>query len=659
MKIRAGCPLLFLAFACLLLTTTTVVAGAEAPPHALTPEQILDLRLPSDVRISPDARTVAFVITEPSSIESQDKPGKTNIWTVRTNGTVAPQSLTDSSGKDISPRWSPDGKWLAFLSSRDESGQSRANQLYVSASENGRPIRVTQVAEGVQQFKWAPDSKAVAFTTLDPEQKRPKHDDVILTGALRYTRLWTVDIEGHSLSQITKQDLQVYDFDWSPDGSAFVLSVAPSPSEDQAWHLSLVVMRRSTGEVVHTLISDATSDASPKWSPDGRLISFLAPTPRKVPAWLAVIPADGGEARPLQKELRGTILAAEWSQDSKHLIAEAAEGTQEALLSIDVDSGEARRITNLLNGPEFTSSFSISGGTIAYLDQTARSPNDLWVRDANGPARRLTDLNPQTKSWPIGDVRTVDWTNTQDGTALNGILITPVGFERGHPYPTVVVAHPGWIAWWTGFHAIWWDWGQLLASHGYAVFMPNYRGAWGQGWKLFDTIADWGGMSLQDLNDGVDYLVREKIADSNRLGIAGWSNGGFVAALTITQNPRFKAAVLDAPVTDFFACLAQPSCAFLRYHLGADPYTNRSVYDQHSPITYVRNCRTATLLIHGEADDAVPLAQSQEFYRGLKNFHTPAEMVVYPREGHPILERAHQLDLQRRALDWFDRYLKK
>lgn len=652
-------PLTFFSFLLLLVVPAFAAAPTDAERNVLTPEQILDLRLPSDVRLSPDARTAAFVITEPSTIDSQDKPGKTNIWTIRTDGNGPLQILPGSSGGDTSPRWSPDGKWLAFLSTRNPENLSEAGQLYVMAFENGQPICLTHVPEGVQQFRWSPDNKTIAFTTLDPNPKSPKNDDAVVVDDPRYMRLWNVTIQDHSVSQITRQDLQIYDFDWSPDGSELVLSAAPSPSEDQAWHLSLVVIRRSTGEVVRTLTSDVTSDASPKWSPDGRFISFLAPTPRKVPAWLAIVPATGGNIRLLQKDLRGTILAAEWSANSKQLIAEAAEGTQEALLAIDIESGSAQKITDLLNGPEFTSSFSISHGTIAYFDQTERSPNDVWVKEANASARKLTDLNPQTKSWPMGDVRTVNWTSSKDGTALNGVLITPAGFNSGAPYPTVVVAHPGWIAWWTGFHAIWWDWGQLLASHGYAVFMPNYRGAWGQGWKLFDTIADWGGMSLTDLNDGVDYLVREKITDPNRLGITGWSNGGFVAALTITQNQRFKAAVLDAPVTDFFACLALPSCAFLRYHLGADPYMNRSVYDQHSPITYVRNCHTSTLLIQGEADDAVPLAQSQEFYRGLKNFGIPAEMVVYPREGHPILERAHQLDLQRRALDWFDRYLKR
>jgi len=631
----------------------------------ITADQILDLRLASDVHLSPDGRTVAFVIAEPGDPRQPQKAGKTNIWLVPADGSAHERTLEGSSDHDTSPRWSPDGKTLAFLSTREDASVSgsHGNQIYLWPARGGKPTRITSASQGVQQFRWSPDGKIIAFTARDPaaagESKKSPQDDAIVMDVLQFTRLWAVNVGDRKAALITGQDLQVYDFDWSPDTSELVLLVAPTPSEDATLNLALVVVTRTTGDVVRTLTRDVIIDAGPRWSPDGRLISFIAPTPRRVPAWLAVIPAGGGAARLLQKDLRGTILAAEWNRDSKHLLVESSQGTQEALLAVDTDTGLAQKLADVLNGPEFNLGFSGSGDVLAYLNQTPRSPNDVWVKDAHQKVQRLTDLNPQTRSWPIGEVRTVEWANTKDGTPMNGVLITPPGFAPGHPYPTVVMAHPGWIAWWAGFQATWWSWGQLLASHGYVVFMPNYRGAWGQGWQLFDTIADWGGMSLQDMNDGIDFLVQQKISDPNRLGIGGWSNGGFVAALAITQNPRFKAAILDAPVTDLFACQAMPSCAFLRTHLVDNPYERRKVYDEHSPITYLRDCHTPTLLLQGQADDEVPIGQSYEFYYGLKNLGVNAEMVVYPRESHFILEREHQLDLQNRVLDWFDRYLKK
>jgi dipeptidyl aminopeptidase/acylaminoacyl peptidase len=631
--------------------------------HFITAEQVLDLRLASDVHLSPDGKTIAFVITEPGNPNQPEKTSKTNIWLVPTNASGRESILEGSSGKDTSPRWSPDGRTLAFLSSREEAGvsSSHGSQIYLWPARGGKPERLTHVDEGAQQFKWAPDGKIIAFTVRDPvpgEDVKRTASDAIVMDLPQYSRLWAVNVGDHKISQVTKQDLQVYDFDWSPDTNELVLLVAPTPSEEATLNLALVVVRRSSGEIVRTLTRDVIIDAGPRWSPDGQLISFIAPTPRRVPAWLAVVPAAGGPVRMLLKDLSATILTAEWRPDSRDLLAESSEGTQEALLAVDTGTGTAQKLVDVLNGPEFNSSFSSNGGALAYLNQTSRSPNDVWVKDAHEKVQKLTDLNPQTRSWPLGNVRTVEWKNTKDGAPMNGVLITPPGFESGRPYPTVVAAHPGWVAWWAGWQATWWSWGQMLAGHGYVVFMPNYRGAWGQGWQLFDTIADWGGMALQDLNDGIDSLVQQKIADPNRLGIGGWSNGGFVAALAITQNPRFKAAVLEAPVTDFFSCQEMPSCAFLRTHLVANPYQQRAIYDEHSPITFIRNCHTPTLLLHGGADDEVPIGQSYEFYYGLKTLGIETKMVVYPRENHYITEREHQVDLQKRVLDWFDLHLK-
>jgi len=632
--------------------------------HFITAEQILDVRLAGDVHVSPDGKTVAFVVTEPGGLSQAEKVPKTNIWLVPTDASAHERMLEGSSGYDSSPRWSPDGKTLAFLSSRagSEASRSRGNQIYLWPVNGGKAERLTSLGGGVQQFKWAPDGKMLAFTAHNPisadDANKSAPNDAIVIDVPQYSRLWAVNVGDHMASPITKPTLQVYDFDWSPDTNELVLLVAPTPSEEATLNLALVVTRRSDGEVVRTLTQDVIIDAGPRWSPDGRMISFIAPTPRRVPAWLAVVPATGGPVRKLLQDLRGTILTAEWSRDSKHVLAESSEGTREALLAVDTYTGTTQKLADMLNGPEFNLGFSSNGEVLAYLNQTSRSPNDVWLRDAHQKVQKLTDLNPQTRSWPLGAVQTVEWTNTKDGVRLNGVLITPPGFKSGRPYPMVVEAHPGWVAWWGGWQATWWSWGQMLASHGYVVFMPNYRGVWGQGWQLFNTIADWGGMALQDLDDGVDSLVQQQVADPNRLGIGGWSNGGFVAALAITKNPRFKAAVLEAPVTDFFSCQAMPSCSFLRTHLVDNPYERRAVYDEHSPITFIRNCHTPTLLVHGQADEEVPIDQSYEFYYGLKTLGVKTEMVVYPREGHYIREREHQLDLQKRVLNWFDLYLK-
>jgi dipeptidyl aminopeptidase/acylaminoacyl peptidase len=333
------------------------------------------------------------------------------------------------------------------------------------------------------------------------------------------------------------------------------------------------------------------------------------------------------------------------------------EGTKQALKILDVESGGLDVVADVTaSQAEF--GVSASGATIAYLAQTPRSPTDVWVVKPGSSPRRLTDLNPQATAWPLGTVRSVSWKNTKDGLARSGVLVTPADFAAGRPRPTIVLGHPGDLPWWTGWQGSWWAWGQLLASNGYVVFLPNYRGVTGEGWKLHATLADWGGMAFQDLMDGVDALVEQKIADPERLGIGGWSNGGFMTEWAITHTTRFKAAIAIAGHSDFFS-LAGTSTgrAWLEAAFG-DPYTNRAAYQDRSPITYIRSCRTPTLLLHGQNDSGVPVGQAYEFHAGLKVIGVETELVIYPREGHAIQERGHQEDVQRRVLEWFDRHVK-
>jgi len=338
---------------------------------------------------------------------------------------------------------------------------------------------------------------------------------------------------------------------------------------------------------------------------------------------------------------------------------EIIEGTRQALLTIDVTTGAVRKLADLVQTIwEF--SFSTNGQSIVYNAQTPDSPSDIWVWTKDAQPRKITDFNPQTKSWRLGKIREVEWKNSKDGLIRRGVLITPPDYQPGKLYPTIVNTHPGDTAWWAGLHAKWWAWGQLLASNGYVVFLPNTRGVDGEGWRLHAALGHWGGMAFQDLMDGVDYVVAKKIADPNRLGIGGWSNGGFMTEYAITRTTRFKAAVAQAGHSNMFSLYGTSDLhAAMRVLNLASPYYNRKQYDDDSPITFIRNCRTPTLLLHGINDRGVPVGQAYEFYRGLKDVGVETEMVVYPREGHSIQEYPHQLDVQKRVLAWFDKHLKR
>jgi dipeptidyl aminopeptidase/acylaminoacyl peptidase len=654
----------------LLLNASPKASTLFQNKHAITPEDVLTLREPDEVKISPDGKRIAFTLTEPNDPKKPREPRTVNIFVVPTDGSELPRPLIPGLKTADTPRWSPDGRTLAFLSDRGdpESSPDPSRQIYLLKEGEKKAAPLSNVSGGVDQYEWSADGKMIAFVardqaTAEEEARRAAGDDALVQpeSNLKASRLWVVNITDGIARQVTKQNFELSEIAWSPAGNELALIVAASARNEDSSNLSLVIINLSTGEVARTLtnnVSSITGDL--RWSPDGRWITFFEVPPSKVSNnWLSIAPAAGGEIRPLLKDYKGSVLISEWTPDSKNLIVQSVEGTHEVLARVDINSGTFNKITDVIQS-QWDASFSTNGETSAYLAQTPESANDIWVVDKSGQPRKLTDFNPQTKTWSFGNVSEVVWKNSKDGLSRRGVLITPPDYRPGNLYPVVVNTHPGDTAWWTGFHASrWWDWGQLLASNGYVVFLPNTRGVTGEGGAMHSTIDHWGELAFQDLVDGVDYLVAQKIADPNRLGIGGWSNGGFMTEYTITRTPRFKAAVAQAGHSDFFSLYGT---SYLRDSLRRisqqSPYENRQWFDERSPITLIKNCRTPTLIMHGELDGGVPVSQAREFYSGLRDARVEAELVIYPRERHSIQEYSHRLDVLKRMLSWFDKHLK-
>jgi len=658
----------------LLLTITAIFfCTCDLPAQELkiiAPEDVLSIREPSDLRLSPNGKQIVFVVNEPNDPKSPRAPRVSNVWIVPADRSEPPRPLIPGLTNANSPSWSPDGRTLAFLSDRadQEANAESSTQIYLLRDGEKNASRLSNVPGGVEDYAWSMDGKMIAFVARDqvtPEEqaRRAAGDDAIVRpeSNLKYARLWVVSLANEKAVQVTKQNFEILELAWSPAGDELALIVAPSPRDEDATNLSLVIINRSTGNVARTLTKNVSSVTGIlRWSPDGRWLSFFETPPTKESNnWLSLAPAQGGDVRPLLKDYRGSILRSEWTADSKSLVVLSVEGTSEVVSRVDVDSAAFHKITGVIHS-QWGASFSTNGETTVYLAQTPESADDIYVIEKNNQPRKITDFNPQTRSWRFGKVSEVKWKNSKDGLIRRGVLITPPGYRPGTLYPTIVNTHPGDTAWWTGFHSSkWWDWGQLLASNGYVVFLPNTRGVTGEGGAMHASIDHWGEMAFQDLMDGVDYLVAQKIADPNRLGIGGWSNGGFMTEYAITRTTRFKAAVAEAGHSDFFSLYAT---SYLRDGLRRtskqSPYYDRRWYDEHSPITFIKNCKTPTLLLHGEFDAGVPVSQAYEFYIGLQDAGVEAELVVYPRERHNIQEYSHRLDIQRRMLAWFDKHLK-
>ena len=654
---------------CFCVMIGNLAVGQEK--RQLKPEDVVDIRTVGDVQISADGRWVAFVVTEPADPTKPQKAHDTNIWVVPADGSQPARSFAASPKSDTHPRWSPDGRYLAFLSDRGEPmGEEKEakNQVYLMRTDGGEAEQLTNLKGEVTDLRWSRDGKMIAFTLLDPdteaEQKAHKegYDQNYVDHHYKFARLWVVTLADRKTEQVTKQDLHISEFDWSADGTELAVGASSTPrNDDTYWHARLVVVRRLTGEIVRTLSEDFAGDV--RWSPDGQTIAFQAYSPNRIADWLAVVPAAGGPARPLLKDYAGSVRDFQWEADSNHLVAEFNQRTHDQFLRVDSSDGSLTEIPaeTALPVAEFAS--GLDGRTIAYVRGAADSPPDVWAYMTGGKPGRLTGLNPQAKNWRLGAVKEISWKNQKDGATIYGVLVTPPDFKPGQAYPTIVEVHggPEW-AWWSGWLGSWHEWAQLLASNGYVVFLPNPRGSTGQGWKFAEANRDdWGGGDFRDIMDGVDYLVAQKIADHNRLGIGGWSYGGFMTSWAVTQTNRFKAAVVGAAVTNLFSFdgTTDITPSFLRYYFLDLPFTRRADYDQHSAMTFLKNCKTPSLVLHGEMDERVPTSQGWEFYNGLRMLGVPAEMVTYPREHHGFHERAHQVDVLTRILAWYDKYLKQ
>jgi dipeptidyl aminopeptidase/acylaminoacyl peptidase len=285
----------------------------------------------------------------------------------------------------------------------------------------------------------------------------------------------------------------------------------------------------------------------------------------------------------------------------------------------------------------------------------------VWTY-SDGRAIALTDTNPQVKEWKLGTEREISWKNSRDGRVIHGILDLPPGYTTGTRSKTIVHVHGGpEEAWTIGWHGNWYNYATMLASHGYAVLLADPRGSEGQGPAFAEAnYQDWGGADFQDVMDGVTYLVDQGIADSDRLAIGGWSFGGFMTSWAVTHTDRFKAGMVGAAVTDLYSMAGTTdiSPSFEESYFG-ELQANRSVYDARSPVRFLAQCHTPVLVMHGEADERVPISQGEEFYKGLRFLGRTAEMVRYPREPHIFTEREHQIDSLTRILKWYDEHLTK
>jgi dipeptidyl aminopeptidase/acylaminoacyl peptidase len=630
-----------------------------AAHHVITPADIATLRQVADAQIAPDGGRVIYSVRTPSSAT----PGPTRLW-IASNAPKAPaQPWPGTEEGDNTPRWSPDGHALAFLSTRhvrmqkDSATQAR---LWLAHPWNAPAHVLGQFPGPVTGFRWSPDGRQIAvLVTAAPASPAPASGVVEVDRHPRQARVYLVDAASGGVRPVTTPGMFVFDVDWSPDGQHLVVRYGKGPGLEYFWYQSHVAVIDLHGKIQTQLPHRATA-LHASFSPDGQRVVYGYFNDNGITGGVAIHDLSSGRQLTLGQGWSGTLRDVQWDADGRSLTALGFDDLSPLFVAIDARDGRVRPGMSIKGDPyEFSRS---TNGTLAFVASTRQQPEEVWTLAGNR-ARVLTDTNPQVRHWRLGTLRTVQWHSSRDDTPLHGLLMLPAQASPGRPLKMLVQIHGGpYEAWFDGWLGSWHNWAQMLAAHGYAVFMPNPRGSDGRG-DAFATgnVRDWGGSDFQDILDGVDALEKQGIADPARLAIGGWSYGGEMSAWAAGHTDRFRTAIVGAGVTDLatMALTSDVGHSFLTPYFG-DPIRDRARYEAHSPLSFVHDVHIPVLVMHGGKDMRVPLYQGEMFYRALREQGTPVEMVRYPGAPHwfgGAVGTAYEEDVQQRVLDWLDRRL--
>jgi dipeptidyl aminopeptidase/acylaminoacyl peptidase len=627
-------------------------------------EQLGKTVLYGDVALSPDGTHIAWV---QSTAASQSK--QTYIREISGNepATLAKTPITGNRS-DFDPAWTPDSKALAIFSS-NEAGKQR--QLWTVKADGSDPKKLTNLNGYAARPRWSHNGKQIAFLYIEgaggggPLMAAPTTTGVIDT-AIHNQRIAVLDVASGQLRQVSPENLHIYDFDWSPDDKKFVATAASGPGDNNWWIAQIYTIDIAKGNAT-SIYKPSLQVAVPRWSADGKAIAFIEGLMSDEGFHggdLFTISASGADVQNRTNGRKSSVTSLFWLTPDRILLTEIVGGGG-AISELTLTDNSVRTIWEgaealhaFGNFPDFA--VSRDGKFGAAARSTFETPPEIWVGPI-GEWRQLTNNNSAlSPTW--GKAESLEWAN--EGFNIQGWLLSPAKIEPGKKYPMVVLIHggpssavtPDWPAGFGMSRAII----AALSARGYYVLMPNPRGSYGQGEEFTRAnVKDFGRGDLRDVLAGVDAAIKKYPIDPARLGVTGWSYGGYMTMWTVTQTNRFRAAVAGAGIANWQSYYGQNLIGqWMIPFFGASVYDDPAVYEKSSAIHFIKNVKTPTLVVVGERDAECPASQSYEFWHALKTLGVPTQLIIYPGEGHMFLDPKHQADRLDQTVGWFDKYLK-
>ena len=644
-----------------LLLSLAITAQIRVP----TVDDLLNVKSAGGVQISPDGARVAYIVSE---TDWKQDAYVDQLWIAEVKSGRTYQ-LTRGEKSCNNPNWSPDSQWLAFTSDRI----GGKNQIFVLHPDGGEAQQLTKTENGVSGYAWSEDGKSIAFTTSDVDAKYTKErkdflgDFEVVRKEYPFSHIFTFDVaeamkEPVIGTQRTKgKDFTVGSFSWSPDGKQIAFSASINSDLINGGTSDIYVLTLADNNV-KKIVAQPGPDNAPRWSPDGKQIVFSSamgnPKFFYTNTKLAVIPAEGGTPRSITDSFDEQPGLLEWRNDGIYF--QALQKTTSHLFRIDPATAKITRLSRPDNFMIGRANFSADGKMMAFAAPSATSLNEIYVTEtANFAPRKLTAMTDQVKNFKLATREVISW-QSQDGTIIEGILLKPADFDPTKKYPLLCVIHggPTGVDRPTLLDARYYP-TDIWAGRGALILKVNYRGSAGYGEKFRQlNVRNLGVGDAWDVLSGVDFLVNKGWVDPTKIGCMGWSQGGYISAFLTTSSTRFAAISVGAGISNWATYYYNTDITpFTIQYLNNDPALDPEIYAKTSPMTYIRQAKTPTLIQHGELDKRVPIANAYELRQGLEDRGVKVEMVVYKGYGHGITKPKSMRAVMQHNLAWFNHYI--